>query len=100
MSGVYWDGQNSIRDAKRQTLSLQSSDVDIFAWWAGDNDDEWGGMASGIGDVCEPSACFIGEYSSSKSYTGHVRIFLKHNYKYWYTFIFRYIILLTAWTYN
>jgi hypothetical protein len=74
LSGVSWDGQNDIRDAKRQTLSLQSSDVDIFAWWAGDNDDKWAGMASGIGDVCDAHACFIGEYNWSKSRTGHVRI--------------------------
>ena len=82
LSGVSWDGQEGLKDATKRTSNLKLSDVDIIAWWAGDNDDEWGGAANGIGNVCEAHACFIGEYSKYKSWTGHVGLKQNNNDKY------------------
>ena len=75
LSGVYWDGHKSIKDAARRTFSLHSSDVDIYAWWAGDNfRDSIRGVVNEIGNACEPNASLIVEYQRSKSFAAYVRI--------------------------
>ena len=93
LSGVSWDGQEGLKDAEGRISSLQLKDVDIVSWWAGDNNDQWSGEANGIGNVCEPDACFILEYSPFKMRAGHVRLIQKNNGKYVYKCFYLYDII-------